>query len=74
MKRTRAEFVARWKYHLTGFALYGHATGKIENILERATRVHDLPAEVEKMLGQLWDDLKPEDKPLPVQPTKETRK
>ena len=66
MARTREEFIDRWRKHLAGLALYGTLSEIRDGPLARASKVLEIPAEVERLLGQMFDDLNP--KPLaPVQ-------
>jgi len=66
MRRTRDEFIALWRRHLAGMALYGTVSEMRDGPLVRTTKILDIPAEVENLLGRMFDSLKPEDAPLPV--------
>ena len=60
---TQEEFVKRWRYHVAGMALYGtcpEATGPAG----RAFRAFEIPAAVEKMLANMWQDAQ-QSPPLP---------
>lgn len=55
--RTRDEFVRRWRLHIAGLALYGRYSEERDGLATRTARVLEIPAEVEKLLGMLWDDM-----------------
>ncbi len=50
-------FIARWKKHMAGLALYGVASETRDGPLARAAKVLDIPAEVESLLGKMYDDV-----------------
>ncbi len=56
MNRPRKEFIDRWKRHLAGALLYGTTATHKEGPLARASAVFEITAEVEELLGKLWDD------------------
>ena len=58
---TRTEFIARWKTHVAGLALFGHVSEIQDTPIKRAARVLEIPAEAEKLLGMMYDDLKPKE-------------
>jgi len=58
MKRTRAEFVNLWKHKVGGMALYGVAQSRLPHE-ERAVNATMIIAEVERLLGVMYDDLSP---------------
>jgi hypothetical protein len=60
--QTREEFVRRWRTHLAGLALYGVASEMKDGLLVRAGRVLEIPAEVERLLGLMYDGLLPQRK------------
>lgn len=72
----KEEFVRRWRYYLTGLAVYGTVVESDGNALRRAARIHEIPAEVELLLAKMWADLqKPDPKPEPApEPSKGPRK
>jgi len=53
---TREAFIERWKRHLAGLALFGVASETRDSPLARAAKILDIPADVEKLLGRLYDD------------------
>ena len=57
MSRTKEEFVKRWQYHVLGMVMFGVSSEKNDGPTVRASKVFELPAEVQKLLGQLYDDL-----------------
>jgi hypothetical protein len=61
MNRSREDFVNRWKKHLAGLALYGAVSEARDGPMVRASKMFNIPAEVEKLLGQLYDDLAPKE-------------
>lgn len=63
MQRSKNEFVERWKRHLAGLALYGIWHESTQGPLVRAGHALSIPAEVEKLLGLLYDDLAPKEEP-----------
>lgn len=58
---SKEEFVRRWRFHLAGLALFGAYSDQRDGILARAAKVWDVPAEVEKLLGLLWQDAQPKE-------------
>ena len=58
---TRTEFIDRWKRHVAGLALFGHVSEIQDTPLKRAARVLEIPAEAEKLLGMMYNDLKPKE-------------
>jgi hypothetical protein len=61
---TRDQFVARWKNHLAGMALFGAVSELRDGPLARAAKVMDIPAAVESLLGKMFDDAT-KDQPAP---------
>lgn len=59
--KTREEFIARWRCHLAGLALFGVASDQQDGPLKRASKVLEIPAQVEKLLGQMYADLATEE-------------
>jgi len=58
---TREEFVKRWRCHLAGMALFGVAGETRDGPLLRAKNVLDIPAEVERLLERMYQDLAKEE-------------
>ena len=59
--KTREEFISRWRCHLAGLALFGVASETKDGAMVRASKVLDIPAQVEKLLGQMYADLAAEE-------------
>lgn len=55
--KTKQEFIERWKKHVAGMAMFGMASERNDGPLLRASKLFELPAEVEKLLGQMYDDV-----------------
>lgn len=55
--KSREQFIERWKRHIAGMALFGVVSEVRDGPLARAAKVLDLPAEVERLLGLMYDDL-----------------
>jgi hypothetical protein len=53
--KTKEEFVKHWRAHLAGLALFGVASEQKDGALVRATKILDIPAEVEALLGRMYD-------------------
>lgn len=64
--KSREEFVRRWRYHLAGLALTGAVSEAKDQPKDRVVKVYEIPGEVERLLGMLYDDLVP--KPEPAKP------
>jgi len=62
---TKDEFTRRWRHKLAGLALYGAVSDVKDGPMTRAAKVWDIPAEVERLLAMMFDDLtpKPPEKP-----------
>jgi hypothetical protein len=60
--QSRDEFIRRWRTHLAGLALYGVASEMKDGLLVRAGRVLEIPAEVERLLGLMYDGVLPQRK------------
>ena len=56
---TREEFIERWRLRLVGLGLYGLVIETTETNLVRAGHALRIPAQVERILGQMFDDLRP---------------
>jgi hypothetical protein len=69
---SREAFIKRWAYHLTGMALYGLVASTRHSTLEQATRAHEIPAEVERLLGRMYDELHAPPVSTPAQPARKT--
>lgn len=59
--KTKEEFVARWRCHLAGLALFGIASETKDGPMVRASKVLEIPAQVEKLLGQMYADIAAEE-------------
>lgn len=59
--KTREEFVARWRCHLAGLALFGVASDTRDGAMVRASKVLEIPGQIEKLLGQMYADLTAEE-------------
>lgn len=66
MNRTREEFLKRWGKYLVGMAMYGTCSDRKDGPLVRAAKLMEIPAEVEDLLGKMYDDLARDLKPLPM--------
>lgn len=55
--KTKQEFTNRWKHKLAGMALYGVASEVNDGPITRAGKIFDVPAEVERLLGMMYDEL-----------------
>ena len=64
--KTKQQFTDRWKKHLAGLALYGVASETHDGILTRAGKVLEIPAEVERLLGMMYDELSATDEVMPM--------
>jgi hypothetical protein len=54
---TREAFVRKWRVHLAGLALFGVASEVKDGPLARAAKVLEIPAEAERLLGMMFDDM-----------------
>lgn len=61
--KSKDEFVNRWKCHVAGLALFGVASEIKDGPLARASKIMDIPSQVEKLLAQMYADLTEEAKP-----------
>ena len=64
---TRDEFIKRWRTHLAGLAIFGFASDSKDGPMVRATKILDIPADVERLAGKMFDDAQP-DKPHEPKP------
>lgn len=56
---TKPEFIKKYAYRLGGMVLFMQAGEvKAEGVLSRTQRVFEMPAEIETLLGAMFDDLK----------------
>lgn len=62
---TREAFIAKWRVHLAGLALYGVATEATGGPLVRAARALEIPGQVESLLSKMFDSLQPPPPKLP---------
>lgn len=65
---TEEDFVKKWRYELTGMAVYGHIGANDAPGLKRAARIFDVPTEVEKLLRQMYAEMKKALTPPPPAP------
>jgi hypothetical protein len=56
-KLTRAEFIKAWQARLAGLALCGLVSELRESPMQRGARALDIPADVRKLLEEMYDDL-----------------
>jgi hypothetical protein len=56
---TKDEFKARWRYRLAGIALYGSVSEIKDGPLARASKLMEIPAQVEQLLEAMYADLAP---------------
>lgn len=57
VNRTRDDFVERWKRHIAGMALFGTVSELRDGPMVRAAKILEIPAQVEDLLGKMYDDL-----------------
>lgn len=57
--RTKDEWIARWRLQLAGLAMFGVVSDAKDGPLQRAARWMEIPAQVEKLLAQMYADLDP---------------
>lgn len=62
---TKDEFKNRWRYRLAGIALYGAVSELKDGPLVRASKVYEIPAQVEQLLEAMYADLAPKAPPGP---------
>lgn len=62
--RNKDDFVARWKFRLAGLALYGACGERNDGPMRKIERVYEIPAEVEKLLSSMYQDLIGDDTPI----------
>ncbi len=55
--KTKEEFIARWRVHMAGLALFGVVSEVRESTQARASKALDIPGQVEKLLAQMYEDL-----------------
>jgi hypothetical protein len=55
-RTAREEFVRRWRPLLCGMALCGLYAELKENALKRGIAAIDIPPEVDRLLGRIYDD------------------
>lgn len=56
---TRTAFIDKYKFHLLGMAIYGRASDAKDGPLKKAMMWYEAPAEVERLLSDMFDDLQP---------------
>ena len=54
---TKTTFVNEWKHKLAGLALFGLASERNDGPMVRASKVFELPAQVESLLGAMYESL-----------------
>ena len=60
---TREQFIKKWNKYIAGLALYGTISERNDGPLTRAAKIMDIPAEVEALLGRLYDSARESDTP-----------
>lgn len=70
--KSRQEFQQKWKNYVAGMALFGTVSEIRDGPLVRATKVMDIPAEVERLLGLMYDDVARDEKIEPSRRNGET--
>lgn len=68
MNRSRKDYIERWRRVLAGIALYGTTSEIKDGPLARASKILDIPDEVERFLGQQWDEDEALKQPPPARP------
>lgn len=56
--RSREEFIRIWRVHLAALGLFGTYDQAKAGLMTRASRILELPEEVDALLGRMYDDLK----------------
>ena len=54
---SKEKFIEKWKFHLAALALYGTTSDKNDGPFMRASKIWDIPAQAEGLLGQLHDSI-----------------
>lgn len=54
---TKEQFIARWMQRMAGYMLYGYVSEEKHGPVERTAFVLKIPAEAERLLGLMFDDL-----------------
>lgn len=67
--KTRQQFIDLWKRHVAGMALFGVASEIQDGPIVRASKILEIPGEVERLLGRMFDDLTAE----PAKPIESAR-
>lgn len=67
---TREDFVRHWRARLAGLALCGLVSELRDDPMKRGSRALEIPAEVDRLLGQLFDSATGEPKPTAAAPTR----
>ncbi len=57
MAKTRDEFVKKWRYAMTGLAMYGYVSEQRDGPMKRAERLFNMPEEIERLLNLMYDDM-----------------
>ena len=56
---SKDKFVERWKTQLAGLALFGVASEVHDGTMVRASKILEIPGQVEKLLAKLYEDAQP---------------
>ncbi len=54
---SKEAFIEKWRNHIAGLALYGTISDLRDSPMTRATRHMQIPALVEKTLGQMYESI-----------------
>lgn len=54
---SKQKFIDEWKHKLTGIAVFGAVSEMNDGPLVRAGKIFELPKEVEKLLGAMYDSI-----------------
>jgi hypothetical protein len=57
MAATEEDFVRKWKKHVACLAFFGVVSEAKDGLLQRASRMMEIPDEVEKLLKAMYKDL-----------------
>lgn len=59
MTRTREQFIDRYKHRLAAMVLFMQTSERVDGPLARAARIFEMPGEIERLLGQMYDENAP---------------
>lgn len=62
---TRTEFILKWRRVMAAEMLFGTHAALREGPLTQASRALDIPAEADRLLGMMFDDIIPPPPPKP---------